>query len=68
MLKFTQPNAAKTAIWGALLEKGWAKVKGSYNTADGGFVTTGLRSLIGVPVFDYKVSDIADITAANTAW
>jgi len=60
LLKFAQPNSANTAIWGPLLEKAWAKVKGSYNTADGGFVETGLRSLIGVPVFGYKVSDIPD--------
>jgi|DEB0MinimDraft_12_1074336.scaffolds.fasta_scaffold44482_1 hypothetical protein len=68
LLKFAQPNTDNTAIWGPLLEKAWAKIKGSYNTADGGFVETGLRSLIGVPVFSYKVSNNANIAAANTAW
>lgn len=40
-------------FWGMLLEKAWAKVKGSYTMADGGFVENGLRSLVGSPVFSY---------------
>jgi hypothetical protein len=67
-LKFAQEDKSNTAMWGPLLEKAWAKVKGSYDNADGGFVQTGLRALTGLPVFSYKISDIADITAANAAW
>lgn len=36
-------------MWAAILEKAWAKVKGSYGNADGGYMDTGLRSLTGAP-------------------
>lgn len=39
--------------WPALMEKAFAKVKGSYAAANGGFVETGIRSLTGAPVFTY---------------
>jgi hypothetical protein len=39
-----------------MLEKAWAKVKGTYTMADGGFVENGLRSLVGCPVFTYSTS------------
>ena len=45
-------------MWGPILEKAWAKVKGSYSNADDGYFSTGLRSLLGIPVFYYKVEDI----------
>ena len=45
-------------MWAPILEKAWAKVKGSYANADNGFFSTGLRSLVGIPVFVYKVADI----------
>ena len=38
-------------MWGPLLEKAWAKIKGTYTHSDGGYVQTGLRSVTGVPVF-----------------
>ena len=41
-------------IWGPILEKAWAKMKGSYSNADGGFVHSGIRALVGCPVFGYK--------------
>lgn len=37
-----------------LLEKAWAKVKGTYSMADGGWVQNGLRSLVGCPVISYS--------------
>jgi hypothetical protein len=55
-------------MWGPLLEKAWAKIKGSYDTADGGFVETGLRALIGVPVLSYKANLLTTETLANAAW
>jgi len=61
-------NKDKTVMWPALAEKAWAKIKGSYDIADGGFVQTGLRSLTGVPVFSYKAVDITDQTLADAAW
>lgn len=42
--------------WGMLLEKAWAKLKGNYESADGGFVENGLRSLIGCPVMSYRTA------------
>lgn len=44
-------------LWGVLLEKAFAKVKGTYEHTDGGFVTNGLRTLIGAPVFYYAISE-----------
>lgn len=41
-------------FWGMMLEKAWAKVKGNYLMADGGFMENGLRSLVGCPVFSYN--------------
>ena len=40
-----------------MLEKAWAKVKGDYTMADGGFVENGLRSLVGCPVYSYTTTD-----------
>ena len=67
-LVFAQMNKLKTVIWPALAEKAWAKIKGSYDSADGGFVQTGLRSLTGVPVVSYKANLITDQTLADAAW
>ena len=44
-------------MWAAILEKAWAKAKGSYGQANGGFVVNGLRAVTGAPVFTYVLSD-----------
>ena len=67
-LKFAQPDPTNKIMWGAILEKGWAKVKGTYSNADGGFQQTGLRSVVGVPVFSYKTSTISNADQAKAAW
>ena len=67
-LKFAQVNMNDQAMWGPILEKAWAKVKGSYETADGGFVQTGLRAMTGVPVFSYLVSDVTTTALADAVW
>jgi hypothetical protein len=41
-------------MWAPILEKGWAKVKGDYESADGGFNVSGLRAVVGSPVFRYR--------------
>ena len=59
-LKFAgygQVDKDKAAMWGPLLEKAWAKMKGTYEGADGGFLENGLRALTGCPVFTYKSID-----------
>ena len=49
------------SIWGAILEKSWAKVKGSYKTSyDGGLMTNGIRALTGAPVFTYTLDEDSD--------
>ena len=55
---FAQPSTDKTAIWGPVFEKAWAKVKGNYLNAAGGRNEQGIRSLTGVPVFGYKTTTI----------
>ena len=45
-------------MWAPILEKAWAKIKGSYDAADGGFITSGIRALTGAPVFRYEASEI----------
>jgi len=55
-------------MWVAILEKAWAKVKGSYADAQGGFMANGFRSMTGVPVFAFDMSTITTQTAADTFW
>jgi hypothetical protein len=40
-------------MWAPILEKAWAKVKGSYENASGGHLPGSLRMLTGAPVFFY---------------
>ena len=47
------------------MEKAFAKIQGNYEYANGFSVPNGLRSLIGSPVFDYK---IADETSYSDVW
>lgn len=47
-LIFTKP--ADGTMWAPLIEKAWAKVKGTYLQTDGGFNANGLRSITGAPV------------------
>jgi hypothetical protein len=39
------------SIWGPIVEKAWAKMKGTFEHANGGFTPNGIRALTGVPVF-----------------
>ena len=42
------------SLWVPLLEKAWAKLIGTYSSADHGYVVNGMRALTGLPIFDYK--------------
>lgn len=42
-------TADNGAMWAPMMEKTWAKIKGSYYNSAGGFVANGLRSLTGAP-------------------
>lgn len=41
-------------FWGMILEKAFAKMKGSYAATDGGFITEGISTLTGCPVYKYN--------------
>lgn len=47
-------------LWIPLLEKGWAKMKGSYTHTDGGWAQNGIRAFTGAPVFEYWMSELTD--------
>lgn len=57
---FAQPDDDRSVLWAPILEKAWAKVKGDYDAADGGFVVSGLSSLTGSPAFHYSLRVNAD--------
>lgn len=51
-LLFARESTDDKAIWGAVLEKAWAKVRGNYmQTNLGDAVKNGLSIVTGVPVF-----------------
>jgi len=64
-LLYAQP-ADDGAMWGPILEKAWSKIKGNYAQVNGGFVVSGLRSLIGSPTFTYSNNGGLDATDAFT--
>ena len=45
------------SMWSAIIEKAWAKMKGTYTSADTGFNVNGLRALTGAPVFTYDTDE-----------
>ena len=57
-LKFSKQSADNLAIWGPMLEKAWAKVRGNYLNTEGGLVKDGLRLLTGAPVFTYAAAGL----------
>mmetsp|Transcript_214 Transcript_214/g.380 ORF Transcript_214/g.380 Transcript_214/m.380 type:complete len:206 (+) Transcript_214:213-830(+) len=57
-LVFAQPDNDTSVLWAPILEKAWAKVKGSYATANGGFVVSGIGTITGAPVFHYDAQKI----------
>lgn len=59
-LKFAQPDPKYRTMWGPILEKAWAKLKGNYDNVDGGFLENGIRALTGIPVFAYDTAEIID--------
>jgi len=45
-------------IWGAVLEKAYAKLHGNYRKLSGGFLENGIRSLTGAPISSYEISEL----------
>ena len=58
-----KPDAADKTVWAPLAEKAWAKIKGNYGIANGGFLLQGIRALSGLPGFGQKITKIN--TSAN---
>ena len=52
-------------MWVPLLEKAWAKIKGTYQNSDGGYLQNGLRTLTGAPLFTYPTRDVRTDAQAN---
>ena len=50
-------------MWGPILEKAWAKIKGSYNNAEGGYIS--IRALTGAYVYQYFTSDMVNQDKLN---
>ena len=46
-------------MWAPLLEKAWAKVKGTFSGGAGGFMTTGIRAITGAPVKQIKLGSLS---------
>lgn len=55
-------------MWGSILEKAWAKVRGNYIRANGDTVENGIAALTGVPVLSYKCEDITDAAGVTAAY
>jgi hypothetical protein len=55
-LIFAQLSQNKKSIWGAVLEKVWAKALGNYLKASDGAMTTAIKALTGFPTSIYQTS------------
>ena len=53
-LVFASTSVDEQAIWGAMLEKAYAKVMGNYMNSEAGYTVNGIRILTGIPVYSYS--------------
>lgn len=67
-LVFAKPAPDLKAMWNPIIEKAWAKMKGNYLMAEGGFVVNGIHFLTGVPAFYYQTSSITTTAEAEAAF
>ena len=67
-LVFAQPSQDGNSIWGAVLEKAWAKVKGNYVHSEAGLMVNGIRALTGVPVYEYMTAQIRNDNQLQVAF
>jgi len=49
------------SIWGAMIEKAYAKILGNYLKTASGFLETGIRVLTGIPIFSYALSNSVNL-------
>jgi hypothetical protein len=62
-LVFSETSLDGNSIWGALLEKAWAKMKGNYQKAEGDMLQNTVRGLVGAPLFAYFGQNFQATTA-----
>ena len=55
-------------MWVPLMEKAWAKVRGSYESANGGFNEEAIRVIVGCPVVSYSTYTIDSQAQAHKLW
>jgi hypothetical protein len=67
-LKFAKATTDGNAMWAAIAEKAWAKMKGNYLIAEGGLVENGLHYLTGIPCERTSTYDITSTAEAEAAW
>jgi Calpain family cysteine protease len=70
---FAQLDSRDNSIWGAVLEKMWAKAMGSYDKIVGGNPFEPYDFLLGAPSMVYWMTDLTSsganyVTGANSAW
>ena len=63
---FAKQSDDGTSVWGAVIEKAWAKVLGNYLKTNSGYIDTGLRFLTGNPVFSYKLTNTSSMSTTFT--
>lgn len=61
-MAFAKADRVDKVVWPSVLEKAWAKVKGNYVIAEGGYLVEGIRALTGLPGFSYSGSKVVDGT------
>lgn len=49
-------------MWNVIVEKAWAKVKGSYENSASGHLLNGMRAITGNPGFSYGETEDVDAT------
>lgn len=63
MYKLTGLKAALVgddkSLWGPIVEKAWAKIKGNYAAADLGLLKNGIRAITGAPTFGFNLHSSA---------
>lgn len=68
VLRFAKESIDDKSIWGAILEKAWAKARGNYIRANGDSNANSIATLTGVPVFNYECNSISTDADLNSAY